>query len=259
MNSYLLLPACLLQPRAAAHRLGTPLKMRILVHNAGKEPVVFRSRAWHHIEPTARDAKGAEIEMESVTRFTRPPLVAYRLEPGRFVELASPGIGIGKYGFPDFKEDEVASWISAKAGDEVTLPPGPVPLGDWNEASVLNGKPRWWLDFLTARLNLATPLPADAAERAELLQRTVRYIFHTDATAGEIAAFVADREPDALESLAKRLAGRSDLTPFSGSLQSGTTKFRVTAADPGGAKPADKPAATPSRPAVPAPKKEAQR
>lgn len=236
--------ACLLEPRAAAHRLGTPLKMRILVHNAGKETVVFRSRTWHHIEPTARDAKGAEIEMESVTRFTRPPLVAYRLVPGGFVELASPGIGIGKYGFHDFKKADVASWISAKDGDEVTLTPGPVPLCDWNEASVLNGTPRWWLDFLTARLNLATPLPVDAAERAELLQRTVRDIFYSDATAEEIAAFVADREPDALESLAKRLAGRSGLTLFSGSLQSGATKFRVTAADPGGAKPADKPAAS---------------
>src|SRR5262249_54252129 len=108
------------------------------------------------------------------------------------------------------------------------------------------------------RLNLATPLLTEAAERAELLQRTVRDIFYADATDGEIAAFVADREPDALESLAKRLAGRSDLPPFSGSLQSGTTRFRVTAADSGGATPADKPAATPSPPAVPAPKKEAQ-
>lgn len=238
--------ACLLEPRAAAHRLGTPLKMRILVHNAGKETVVFRARTWHHIEPTAHNAKGAEIEMESITRYTRPPLVAYRLVPNGFFELASPGVGIGKYGFHNFKNADIASWISAKAGDEVTLTPGPVPLGDWNEVSVVNSQPRWWLDFLTARLNLAAPLPADAAERAELLQRTVRDIFYADATAGEIAAFVGDREPDALESLAKRLAGRSDLTPFSGSLQSGTTKFRVTAADPGGAKPADKPAAKPA-------------
>ena len=74
--------ACLLEPRVAEHRLGTPLKMRLLVHNAGQEPVVIRTRTWHHIEPTARDAKGAEIKMESVTRYTRPPLVACRLVPG---------------------------------------------------------------------------------------------------------------------------------------------------------------------------------
>ncbi|MEX0641853.1 MAG: hypothetical protein WD468_04090 [Pirellulales bacterium] len=214
-----------------------PALKRVLVNNVGKKPVVFRARSWHHIEPTARNAKGAEKEMESVTRFTRPPLVVYRLVPGGFVELASPGIGIGKYGFHDFKDADIASWIGAKDGDEVTLTPGPVPLSSWNEATVLDGEPRWWLDFLTARLNLATPLPADAAERAELLQRTVRDVFHTDATAAEIAAFVADREPGALDSLAKRLFHRPDLTAWAGPLQSGPTKFRVLPADPGKAPP----------------------
>jgi hypothetical protein len=235
--------ACLFEPRATAHRLGTALKLRILVHNTGNEPVVFRARTWHHIEPTARNAKGAEIEMESITRFTRPPLVVYRLVPGGFVELASPGVGIGMRGYHNFKNADVASWIGAKVGDEVTLTPGPVPLGDWNEVTVDNSQPRWWLDFLTARLTLATPLSADAAERAELLRRTVSDVFYSDATAEEIAAFVGDREPDALESLAKRLAGRSNLKPFSGSLESGTTKFRVTAEDPRAARPPEKPAA----------------
>jgi hypothetical protein len=235
--------ACLFEPPAAAHRLGTPLKMRILVHNAGQEPVVFRARTWHHIEPTARNAQGAEIEIESITRYTRPPLVVYRLMPGGFFDLASPGVGIGKYGFHSFKNADIASWIDAKVGDEVTLTPGPVPLGDWNEVSVVNSEPRWWLDFLAARLNLAAPLPADAAERAELLRRTVSDVFYADVTAGEIAAFVGDRGPDALESLARRLAGRTGLKPFSGSLQSGTTKFRVTAEDPGAARPPGKPAA----------------
>ena len=224
--------ACLLEPRAADHRLGTPLKMRIVIHNAGKEPVVFRSRTWHHIEPTARDAKGAEIEMESVTRFNRPPLVVYRVVPGGCVELASPGIGVGKYGFYNFHAADIASWISAKGGDEVTLIPGPVPLGDWNEAAVLNGEPRWWRDFLAARLSLATPLPADAAERAALLESVVSELFYASPTAEETAAFLADHEPTALDSLAKRLAHRAGVIPFAGSLTSGPTKFRVLAADP---------------------------
>jgi hypothetical protein len=232
--------ACLFEPRAAAHRLGTALTMRILVHNAGDEPVVFRARTWHHIEPTARNAKGEEIEMESETRYTRPPLVVYRLVPGGFVELASPGIGIGKRGFHYFKNGDVASWIDAKVGDEVTLTPGPVPLGDWNEVTVDNSKPRWWLDFLTARLNLATPLSADADDRAELLRRTVSEVFYSDVTAEEIAAFVGDQGPDALESLAKRLAARQGVKAFSGSLESGTTKFRVTAEDPRAARPTEK-------------------
>ena len=41
--------ACLLEPSAAEHRLGTLLKMRILIHNTGKEAVLFRARSWHHI------------------------------------------------------------------------------------------------------------------------------------------------------------------------------------------------------------------
>lgn len=241
--------ACMFEPRAAAHRLGTPLKMRILVHNAGKETVVFRARTWHHIEPTAHNAKGEEIEVESITRYTRPPLVVYRLLPDGLFELSSPGVGIGKYGFHNFKNADLASWIDAKAGDEVTLTPGPVPLGDWNEVSVVNSQPRWWLDFLTARLNLATPLPADADERGELLRWTVSDVFYSDVTAEEIATFVSDSNPDALESLAKRLAGRSNLKPFSGSLQSGETKFLVTSEDPATARPAEKPAAQ-SAPAV---------
>jgi hypothetical protein len=224
--------ACLLEPRAPEHRLGTALKMRIVVHNAGKEPVVFRSRTWHHIEPTARDAKGEELQMESVTRFTRPPLVVYRIVPGGAVELASPGIGIGRYGFHDFNDADIASWIGAQGGEEVTLTPGPVPLGDWNEAAVVNLEPRWWLDFLAARLNLATPLPAAAAERTALLDHVVRDFFGTAPTAEETAAFLADREPTALDSLAKRLAHRAGVTPFTGSLTSGPTRFHVLPADP---------------------------
>jgi hypothetical protein len=59
--------------------------------------------------------------------------------------------------------------------------------------------------------------------------------FGTLLSANEIAAFVCDREPNALDSLAKRLAKRPGLKPFSGSLTSGPTKSRVLPADPGAA------------------------
>jgi hypothetical protein len=157
--------------------------------------------------------------------------VAYHLDPDRFVELASPGLGIGKYGYHNFKNADIASWIGAKEGDDVTLTPGPVPLCDWNEAAVPSGEPHWWLEFLTARLNLARPLPANAAERSALLDRVLSEFFHSAPTAEETAAFLADREPTALDSLAKRLARRPGITPVSGSLTSGTTRFRVLPAD----------------------------
>jgi hypothetical protein len=244
--------ACLLEPSAAEYRLGTTLKMRILIHNTGKEAVLFRARPWHQIGWKAHDAQGAEIEVESVTRFTRAPLVTYHLDPDRCIELTSPEIGIG--GLRPFNQEDAGSvsWIKAKVGDKVTLTPGPIPLSDWNEDAPLVGEPRWWLDFVTARLNLASPLPSDAAERTQLLEVTLRDLFQSRATPEEIATFVSDREPNALESLANRLAQRPGLKPFSGSLQSGPTRFRVIAPDSGSVQPAHKPAATPPAATPPA-------
>ena len=74
------------------------MKMRIMVHNTGKEPVVFRSRTWHHIEPTARMRRARRSDGVG-DAVHRSPLVVYRLEPDGCIELASPGIGIGKYGY----------------------------------------------------------------------------------------------------------------------------------------------------------------
>ncbi len=225
-------------------RLGTPLGCRILIHNAGKEPVVFRTRAWHHIEPTAKDAKGAEIGMESVTRYTRAPLMTFRLEPGRYIELPGPGFGLGRYGFHDFGQADIATWIGAKEGDEVTLLPGPAPLQDWNEPTALDGEPRWWLDFITARLALVTPLPGDAAERRALLDRAMADLFlqNVNPTDEEAAAFLSDTSPRALTNLAERIFHRPGVHAWAGPLQSGATRFRVLPADPKAPKPPERPA-----------------
>jgi hypothetical protein len=94
------------------------------------------------------------------------------------------------------------------------------------------GLPRWWLDLITDRLNRDLPLPSDAAERTRLLDRAVRELFGTTPTPEETAAFVSDRTPDALDALAHRLAQRAGLAPFTGSLTSGSTKFRVLPVDP---------------------------
>jgi beta-lactamase regulating signal transducer with metallopeptidase domain len=222
----------------ASLHLGTPLGCRILIHNAGKEPVVFRTRSWHHIEPSAKDVQGMEIGVESVTRFTRAPLMTWRLEPGRYIELSSPGFGLGKYGFHHFRNEDITTWIGAKEGDAVTLLPGPLPLNDWNEPTALDGQPRWWLDFIRARLHLATPLPDDAAERKALLRRAMGDLFiqGTDPTDEEYAAFVGDKSPQALTSVAERLFHRAGVHAWAGPLTSGPTKFRVLAADPDAAK-----------------------
>jgi hypothetical protein len=229
--------AWLLEPRAAEHRLGTPLKSRILFHNAGKYPVVFRTRTWHQGEHTARDAKGVDINVRSVSWLTRGRLVPFRLWPGEYVEVNAPGIGVGPMGnSEDWQNRSVGSWIAAKAGDDVTVTTAAVPLSDWNEKPPLDGEPRWWLDLITARLARELPLPADADERSHLVYRAGMDFFGTPLSEEEIAAFVSDREPNALDALAKRLAKRPDFTPFTGSLTSGTTKLRVLPADPDAAK-----------------------
>jgi beta-lactamase regulating signal transducer with metallopeptidase domain len=230
--------AWLLEPRAAQYRLDTPLKSRILIHNSGKDTVVFRTRSWHQSSGhKASDAKGADIAIVSTYWTTLSRLVPFRLAPGEFVELTAAGIGVGaNKNDEDWQNTRVGSWIDAKAEDEVTFTPDAVPLNGWNEVPPRNGEPSWWLDFITTRLARDLPLPADGAERTLMLGRVTRDLFGTAPTAEETAAFVADRNPNALDALAKRLVQRPGFTPFSGPLTSGATKFRVLPADPDAAK-----------------------
>ncbi len=229
--------AWLLEPRAAEYRLGTPLKSRILIHNAGNGTVVFRTRTWHQGGHEASDAKGAAVKVESTYWTTIGRLVPFRLAPGEFIEVNAAGIGVGAmHDSEDWQNTRVGSWVEAKEGDEVIFTAGPVPLNDWTEKPPREGAPRWWLDFIAARLARELPLPADAAERTRLLYRVAIDLFGTPLGAEESGAFLADREPNALDLLATRLANRPGITPYSGALQSGATRFRVLPADPDAAR-----------------------
>ncbi|MGA2496728.1 MAG: DUF1549 domain-containing protein [Tepidisphaeraceae bacterium] len=234
--------AWLLEPRAAEHRLGTPLRARVLIHNAGKEPVIFRTRSWHQLEHKATDAKGAAITVESTLRndryqVTRGQLTLFRLAPDEFIEVNAPGIGVGSVGREDnWQNINVGSWVQAKAGDEVIVTTGPLPLSDWNEKpELLEGVPRWWIDHIKARLSRHLPFPADAEARLRLLHCVAMEVLGTSVSKEMNDAFVADTTPAALDSVAKRLAHFTDLTPYTGELQSGPTKFRVLPADPNAA------------------------
>jgi hypothetical protein len=175
--------AWLLEPRAAEHRLNTPLKSRILLHNSGKDVVVFRTRNWHQSGGhQAHDAKGAAININSVEWTTLGWLMAYRLWPGEYVELVGAGIGVGKnLNSEDWQHTRVGSWIEAKAGDDVTFTPDEVPLYDWNEnpPAAAAGAPGWWLEYIKAELAQDLPLPADAEERKRLVYRAGMRIFGT--------------------------------------------------------------------------------
>jgi len=229
--------AWLLDPRAEQHRLNTPLKSRILFHNAGKNAVMFRALTWNQSgSHKARDAKGAEIRIESTSWTTIPQVVPCRLAPGEYTEVIGAGIGVGAdKDHEDWRGTRVGAWIEAKEGDEVTFTPAPVSADGRDGRAGVPGE-SWWLAFITARLNRDAPLPADAAERKRLLDRAIRDLFGTAPSPEETVTFVADRAPDAMDALAKRLARRAGTAPFTGTLQSGETKFRVLAVDPEAAK-----------------------
>lgn len=229
--------AWLLEPRAAEQRLGNALKARVLIHNTGKVAVVFRTRSWHQLGHQATDTKGAAIKTESIDWLTRGPLQVFRLEPGEFIELSAPGIGVGPVGSREDWQDKdtrVGTWIEAKAGDQVTVTTGPLPLSDWNENPQADGEPRWWLDHIAARLSRHLPFPTDKAARELMLYRVAMELFGTPVSLETNAAFVADTTPGDLDGLAERLFHRPgpEIHAWAGPLSSGPTTFHVLPADP---------------------------
>jgi beta-lactamase regulating signal transducer with metallopeptidase domain len=236
--------AWLLEPHATEHRLGRQLLARVLIYNSGKEPVVFRTRTWHQLACQAHDAQGGEINVDSIRWLMRAPLVTFRLAPGEYVELSTPGIGIGRAGAPEeWQRTRVASWIEAKAGDMVTVTTAPLPLFDSGATSAAaNGQPRWWLDWIKARLSRHLPFPADAEARKLVLYRIAMELFGTPLSKEINEAFVADTTPDALDSLADRLFRRPEQVVFDGALTSAPTTFRVLPPDVNRQAPASPPA-----------------
>ncbi|HEX2749002.1 MAG TPA: hypothetical protein VHM91_13435, partial [Verrucomicrobiales bacterium] len=234
--------ARLLEPRAAEYRLGTPLKVRLLFHNSGKENIVFRTESFLQQGHQAKDAKGEEIKVDSVFWTTLGRPVTFRLAPDEFVEVNTPGIGVGPVGKHDdwrYTRIRVGSWVEAKAGDEVTMTTAPMIIGATNEDSgeVNSSDPLvWWTAFIKYHLTQDLPVPADPEERKHLVYRAGMELFGTPLSAEEIDSFVNDRTPTAIDSLAKRLAKRTDTRPSVGELASGPTKFRVLPADPDAAK-----------------------
>jgi hypothetical protein len=88
------------------------------------------------------------------------------------------------------------------------------------------------IKIIAERVGREGPMPQAAADREQLVRRVTLDIVGEAPSAEEVAAFVADNAPDALVKLAARLQARPRIEPFSGTLPTGQTKFRVTAADP---------------------------
>lgn len=229
--------AYLLEPRAAEYHLGTEVKARILLHNAGKEPVAFIAGGFHQPGHKAKLADGSELKLDATDWLTRSVPQAWRLAPGEYVELHTPGLGIGAQNKDrdDWSNVRAGSWILCGDGSEVTFLPGGIMLSGAD--SKLDGEPRpWWPEFITDRLNREAPVPADTKEREYLLYRVVRDLFGTAPTTTEGDAFAADKSPDALKNLAALLTKHAYGKQSQGMIQPGETKFRVLPPDPDAAK-----------------------
>ena len=224
--------AWLLEPRTEQYAIGARLRSRILIHNSGKETTFFTANSFNQAGGEARGAKDEEIKVTSTYWTTIGQLTVFRLAPGQYCELTAPGIGIGATNKDDedWSDVRIGAWIETPPGNEVTFTSSPVSVNGTRDGGT-DGPPEMWLNFIKERLSLDAPLPADAAERTPILERATRDLFGTEPTAEELTAFTSDREANALETLAQRLAKRTGTSSFTGVLQGGATKFRVVALD----------------------------
>lgn len=221
--------AWLLEPLdGTEHRLGTPLKSRILFHNVGKKTIVFRAKNWHQSNKhQASDAAGEAINTTSTRWTTRGQLVPYRLRPGTYVEVVGAGIHVGaKSGSPNLKA-RVGMWIDAKPGVKVTFTPDLVSVNDYKLTPPTGEDLNWWKEFVAQRVALEKPLPSGNEVRRRLAYRLAIDLHGSQLDDEDVQAFIADRSPDALEMLAEKLTNRTSIVPATGALQSGPTTFVV--------------------------------
>lgn len=212
-----------LEPVAKEYAIGTVLKTRILFHNTGKQAVVFSTDAWHQWDlHKAHDAKGVELRIEPVFSTGLTPMVTYRLAPGEYCEVGGRNLIVG---------GDAAGAIPAKAGDEITLSHVVDATTAWTRSVNTNDWEETWNKSIAARVEREGPLPQAAADREQLIRRVTFDIFGIPARSDEITAFVGDDAPNALAKLTMRLQGKPRIQPWSGSLPTGETKFRVIAAD----------------------------
>lgn len=232
--------AWVLEPASLEHRFGAALKARLLVWNPGPAPVAMQVPTFHQGGVTANNAEGVAVQVSGIDWTTLGESVPVRLRPSEYVEINTPGVGLGKTaGREPWAGPRVGFHVLVTAGEEVTLTHSPVPL-DGSEGGIRDGVPPvvgagWWLAHIQARLSRELPLPPGAVEREHLLQRVVNELFEASPTGEEMAAFTTDQTSGALDALARRLAERTGAVEFAGKLAPAPIRFRVLAADPAAA------------------------
>jgi hypothetical protein len=227
--------AHVLEPLSTAYHLGTELKARILLHNAGPEPVAFITDTFQQPGHSAQRADGGELGIDSTDWLTLGRMVAYRLAPGEYCEINTPGLGIGARvaDRDDWANVRAGSWILCAEGEDVVFTPGAAVLAHRRPPEE---NADWWLDFITERLNREAPVPTDPKERSYLLYRVVRDLYGAAPSTTEGDAFAVDTSPDALKNLAALLAKHPYGKRSEGVIRAGTTRFRVLPPDADAAK-----------------------
>lgn len=222
--------AYLLEPQAAQYHLGTEVKSHMILHNSGKEPAAFVTHSFQQPGHSAKLAGGGELKLDSTYWTTLGSPMAYRLAPGEYCEIHTPGLGIGAQNKDrdDWASVRAGSWILCREGDEVIFSPGPALLSRKCEQP---DTADWWLEFITQRLERETPLPLDTKEREYLLYRVVRELYGAAPSTTEGDAFNADKSPDALKNLAALLAKHPYGKQIHGSITAGDTIFKVLPPD----------------------------
>lgn len=227
--------AWLLEPQQDQYGLGSVLKARVLFHNAGKVPVVFKTETWHQYDHhSARNAKGTKIKVSGPIFSGITLSATYRLAPGEYCEVMGHGIaiGAGKYE-EEFSTGSVGAIIEAKEGDDVRLSHSvDATCGDWSKPDDPKDPAELWKKRIAERVEREAPIPESRADREQLIRRVTLDVFGVPPTQEEIAAFVADHAPDALAKLTASLQAKPRVEPWNGKLATGETKFHVTAADP---------------------------
>ncbi len=222
-----------LEPPADAYPLGAKLQSRVLFHNSGAAPIVFMTETWHQYGAhQAHDANGDSIEVFCLERMGRRLRHFWRLAPGEYCEVEGHTLALGRHDDPKLgKAGTVGGWIEAKIGDEVRFQPASIHTGfeAWTLPSEVKSPADLWKSVIAERVAREGPMPAPAADRAEIVRRVTQDLTGELPTEEQLAAFVGDNSPDALAKLAARLYGNSQVELFAGQLPVAPLTFRVTA------------------------------
>ena len=224
-----------LDPAAASYAQGTQISVTVHFHNSGTAPLVFPVGFRSMDMAEAQDEQGRKL----IAVWTFPngdngqmkdgpwkPKYSVRLEPGHWISVKGARLTIAAGRHSDTPDSHGIAMI-APTDSTVKLKWIPM-IATWNEG--YNKKPFTWKDRVAKRIEIVAPMPKSRADREKLLNRVTLDLTGEEATAVEVAAFIADDAPDALTKLTARFQALPPLARFGGWIKTGEQTFKVTSA-----------------------------